>query len=185
MTDVRLDIKLVGVEQAIIDLQAFAGDLKRSTVRRALRDASKIIVNAARAEVPPHDYGSKRRVSGTLRQNIKSFLSKIYKGASGVVGMYITVRATRKRKQIAPVTGDPFYFRFVELGHKIVRRRRRSYAFFDSLTLRRHRATQYVKAYPFLGPAYNSKGHAAIEAFNAAIIKRVAQANAKATRAAP
>jgi hypothetical protein len=78
-------------------LNNFAGDLKRKVVLQALRAAARPIIKAARAARPPNDYNSHRRVAGTLRKNIKSFTSKKFKGANGVIGVYITVKASTQK----------------------------------------------------------------------------------------
>jgi HK97 gp10 family phage protein len=180
MTDesARIEYKLTGGETTIELLNSFAGDMKRKVVLQALRAAARPIIKAARARRPPKDFNSHRRVAGTLRKNIKSFTSKKFKGANGVIGVYVTVKASKKTIKNSPITGDPFYYRFVEGGHKIVPRRTRKTSLLrHTITSRRRAATDRVKAYPFLGPAFESQGKAAIDAFNAVIVKRVDEAN--------
>jgi hypothetical protein len=175
MTSVAtLTIKLNGAEATIQLLSEFNNQMRRETVMTALRKAARPIIQRAKAQQPPHNYGSHFRQAGSLRNNIKSFASKIYKGANDVIGIYITVRATRKTLKLAPVSGDPFYFRFVEGGHKIVRRPRRILRGVISITARRS-AVAYVKPYPFLGPAFNTEGKAAIDIFDAYITNRVSE----------
>lgn len=180
--------RMEGLADLETALNELAADLRRKVVLGALRDAAKPIVKAARALAAPHDFTSKRRMAGTLRKAITAFKSKIYKPAQGAIGVYITVRASRAQRKARPVSGDPYYWRWVEGGHKIVPRLGKQQAGFSnlrkrlggiSITQRRRGATGMVKAYPFLGPAFRAQGEQAKRIFMDAVTARIAKANAR------
>lgn len=158
------------MQRALDDLR---GDLRRRVVRAALRDAGRPVVRQAQAEAPVLQKPTPRRQKGTLRKNIKIFTSKRYKVSQGRVGVYITVRASKKDLKNAPVTGDPYYWRWVAGGHKIVRRGG------GSITSRRKAAKDSVAPNPFLERAFNAKGDEAKKIFEKRIFERIAQANSK------
>lgn len=177
--------KLEGVEDAIRALNDLKADMRRKVVLGALRDAGKPVARAAKALAPVLKQATSRRVPGTMRRAIGVFKSKRYKAANGAIGVYITVRASRAQRKRSPVSGDPFYYRFVEAGHKIVPRAkikgtaRQLRAAGQSITLRRRAATGFVKAYPFLGPAFRQQGERAKNIFLQRITERIAKANAR------
>jgi len=181
-------VKMQGLEQLEVDLNELSSDMRRRVVRQGLRDASRPVVKAAKGFAKPRDFQSKRRMAGTMRRAISTFNSKKYKGANGVIGVFITVRASRAQIKRRPISGDPFYWRFVEAGHRIVPRTSLAAARLSRLqkrlkgitiTQRRRRATGRVQAYPFLGPAFRAQGDAARRAFVDVVTKRIQQANAK------
>lgn len=174
---------LADLETALNELSA---DLRRKVVLAGLRDASKPVVKAARAFAQPRDFSSKRRIAGTMRKAITAFKSKRYKAAQGALGIYITVRASKAQRRARPVSGDPYYWRWVEGGHKIVPRLSKAQSGFSnlrkraagiSITQRRRRATGMVKPYPFMGPAFRAQGDQARRIFEQAVIERIAKAN--------
>lgn len=158
-----------GLEEAQRALDTLSADMRRKVVYGALRDAGKPVAQVARALAQPRDFGSARRVAGTMRRAIGVFRSKRYKAAQGALGVYISVRASRAQRRRAPVSGDPFYFRFVEGGHQP--RPGKSHA------SKRKAAAARVRAYPFIGPAFQQKGDDALRIFQERILERVAQAN--------
>lgn len=193
-----VEVKVSGVDDLGKTLDALDADLRKRVVIGALRDAARPIVVAARANAPvlkaelrsvagrkKRIRATSNRIAGTLRRNINAFASKIYKGQRGVIGIYVTVRASRRDLKNAPVTGDPYYFRWVEAGHRIVARFKGKYTDFKvrgrgrqtGLALRRAASTERVKPYPFLGPAFQAKGATAIQIFEDRIVERIAKAN--------
>jgi hypothetical protein len=98
--------------------------------------------------------------------------------------VFVSVKASRKDLRNAPVSGDPYYWRWLEGGHKIVARSRRIGTRFGkavnarTLRARRQAATASVKPYPFLGPAFAAQGEAALRIFEQRINERIAKANA-------
>lgn len=161
--------ELKGVDEAIATLNALDADLRRKVVYGALRDAGKPIAAVAKSLARVLQLPTSRRTPGTMRRAIGVFKSKRYKAANGQLGVYISVRASRAQRRRSPVSGDPFYYRFIEAGHKS----RPS----NSNTSKRRAAVGMVKAYPFLGPAFRQQGEQALRIFEARIIERIELAN--------
>lgn len=97
------------------------------------------------------------------------------------------VRQAGKRKLSVNADGrvksmrdnDPFYWRFVELGHKTVTRRSGSKAGRQSIRKRRAQSSGWVNAKPFIGPALERKKTEVIAAMTAAVAKEVARTGKK------
>lgn len=174
-----------GIEETKRALDGLVADLRRKVVRAAERDAMRPVVAAARDVAPVLKRPHPRRRPGVLRKAIRVFNSKKANGAGGRLGVYVTVKATRNARRKAPVTGDPYYFRWVESGHRIVPRYKGKYTDYKQrgrgrltgLNARRRAATGFVPGSPFLLPAYRSKAHQAIAIFTNRIHERIAKAN--------
>jgi len=143
---------------------------------------------------------SNRRIAGVMRKNIRVVTSKRDKGQNGVYSVYVTVSARRtKGLKRAPISGDPFYFKFVEAGHNIVPRGKGTKGLsrgeirsltkqglrktitarrLEAAASRAKAATGRVRPYPFLGPAFERTSKQVVDRFQEAIARRVAQANA-------
>jgi len=179
-----LFVKLDGAEETERLMKDLAADMRRRVVIGALRDAAKPVIRATRAEAPVLQKATNRRVPGTVRKNISSFRSKRYKASQGALGIYITVRATRARLRKAPISGDPFYFRPLITGHKIVRRVgkgltvRQLRRMGQSITERRKNPLGFVKADDFIARGWKQTSDQALQIFNRRIIERINKANA-------
>jgi len=174
-----------GLEETKRTLDGLAADLRRKVVRQAERDAMRPLVAAAREAAPILKRPHPRRRPSVMRKAIRIFNSKKANGRGGVLGVYVTVKATRATRRKAPVTGDPYYFRWVEGGHRIVPRYKGKYTDYKQrgrgrltgLRARRRAATGWVRPYEFLLPAYRSKASHAINIFTDRIHARIAKAN--------
>lgn len=181
MADDGVSLTIRGLAETKAALLALPADLRRRVVRQALRAAARPLVAAAQSHAPILKAPARRRVPGTLRNNIKVFNSKKANGQGGRLGVYITVRASKNDLKKAPVTGDPYYWRWVEGGHRIVPRSRRTGTFrgkalyAKSITLRRKGSTASVKPYLFLQKAYRERAIGAVAIFNEQILARVAK----------
>jgi hypothetical protein len=177
-------LSVSGLAQAERALNELAADMRRKVVLAALRDAARPLVLAARQLAPVLKTPRPRRVAGTLKRNIRAITSKKHRGQDGLLGIYISVKASKRDLKNAPITGDPYYWRWLEGGHAIVRRSRRVGTRYgkalNSVTLRARRraAADNVKPYPFLGPAFASRSDAALRVFERRILERIAKANA-------
>lgn len=178
-----VDVRITGLEQTKYALEALAADLRRRVVRGALRAASRPLVTTAKQFAPVLKYPVKRRRAGVMRKAIRVFNSKKATGKGGVIGVYVTVRASSKDLRKAPVTGDPYYWRWVEGGHRVVARGKRigtrfGKARYDT-TLRERRRASMRKVAPksFLQPAYRAKQQEVIRLFSEQVTARIAQAN--------
>lgn len=167
-----VEFQLLGLDKAIAALNEFGADMRRKVVLAALRDAGKPVAQAAKALAAVLQRPTSQRVPGTMRRAIGVFKSKRYKAANGVIGVYISVRATRAQRKRSPISGDPFYFRFIEAGHKARAGK--------SKASKRRAAVAFVKARPFLGPAFRQEAENALRIFEQRIVDRVDLAN-KAT----
>lgn len=176
--------RVSGLEEAKRALNSLPAELRKRIVRQALRAASKPLVTYARAVAPVLTAESakrnRRRVPGTIKRNIKVFNSKRANGRNGVLGVYVTVKASRRDLKRSPVTGDPYYWRWLEGGHRIVPRSSKVGTRFgkaryaQSLRARRETAGSAVRPYPFLLPAYRAMGQRVIDIFETQVRTRVA-----------
>jgi HK97 gp10 family phage protein len=174
-----------GLEETKVALEAMVADLRNKVVRQALRAAARPIVASAKEHAPVLQRPAPRRVKGTLKRNIKVINSKRANGRGGVLGVYVSVKASRRDLKKSPVTGDPYYFRWVESGHRIVAKAKRVGTYRgkakNAVTLRERRRSSLrnVPAYPFLLPAYRGKATEAVRIFTEQITARIAKANAR------
>lgn len=181
----EVSVDVSGLEETKRALNAFAGDL-RKTVRASLRTASRPLVVHAQGKAPVLRRVTRRRVPGTLKRNIKVLNSKRANGSGGVIGVYVTVKASRKDLKRAPISGDPYYWRWVEGGHKIVARFKGKYTDYKQrgrgrltgLNARRRAATGFVPGVEFLLQAYRARGAETVRRFTDQVLARVAKANA-------
>lgn len=179
----ELSMTVSGIPDVKAALNAFAADLRRYVVRQALRSAAEPIVIAARNNAPTLATATRRRVPGTLKRNINVFNSKKSNGQGGVLGVFVSVRASRQDLKKSPITGDPYYWRWVEGGHRIVPRSRRvgtyrgkaKYA--QTLRVRRSASSGFVAARGFLLAAFRSQSVVAVRIFSAQILAHIAKAN--------
>lgn len=180
-----LSVRHAGIDQVKAALNGFVGDL-RKTVRGSLRTASRPMVAQARSDTPSLKFPTRRRVPGTIKRNIKVFNSKRANGKGGTLGVYVSVKASRKDLKRAPVSGDPYYWRWVESGHRIVKRFKGKYTDYKQrvrgrltgLSKRRREATGFVQGRAFLLNAYRAHGQKTIGLFTDEVLKRVAKVNA-------
>jgi len=194
-----ITIQVNGLAEVERLLNTVAADLRGGVIRKALIEGGKIMVADAKRRAPVLRTKHSRRRPGVMRDSIKVRSSKFDKGQAGVVGVYIRVSSTRAKRRKAPVSGDPWYYSFVEAGHNIVPRgmatkgmSRREIRQLTKMGLRStitaRRATAaakrkaaavgFVRPYPFLGPAFNATKQKVIEKFEESIARRVAQAKA-------
>lgn len=179
----EIQFRVLGVKEVAAEFERLLSDLKKKDVLSALRAAARPFVLAARANAPVLKTPNPRRVAGTLRRNIKAFASKKFRGQGGVIGVYVTVKASRKDLKNSPITGDPYYWRWVEGGHRIVPRSRRvgtrggKAVNAATIRARRQAATAMVKPHPFLGPTFPAQADAAVRLFEDRIAERIAKAN--------
>lgn len=177
----ELNITVRGIADTSAALNAMAADLRRRVVYAALRAAAKPIVQDAIENAPVLRSPRRNRVPGTLKRNIKAFRSKKANGKGGALGIYVTVKASKKDLKKRPITGDPYYWRWVENEHRIVARSKRTGTKYGKAryekTLRARRAASSgtVPGVHFLLNAYRAKGQEAIRAFNKVIESRIAR----------
>jgi|GEM_PF-2145508 len=193
-----ITIQVSGLAEVERLLNTVSADLRGGVIRKALLDGGRIMVAEARRRAPVLKKASRTRRPGVMRDSIKVRSSKFAKGQAGVIGVYISVSATKAKRRRAPVSGDPFFYQWVEAGHLMVPRgmgtkgiskreirRLTKLGLRSTITARRATAaarrksvaTGFVRPYKFLEPAFNATKQAVVDKFQEAIVRRVAQAN--------
>lgn len=210
-----LSVKLEGVDELKRVLAAAANDIRTKAVRGALREGGKVIQAAARAAAPVLAERTKYRTPGTVRRAIAVRNSRFAR-QRGDEGVFVGVRPVSAKKNRAvkvaqAKTGgrvggaynprDPYYWWWVEFGHRIVPRasqrsgsgtttytqrlrngrvvtRQKQFSH-QSLTGRRRLAGGRVAAKPFLRPAAG-RGAAAIAKFMQSVVPQIEKLNRRA-----
>lgn len=139
--DVQVKVSLNGVDEKLTKL---GPTIARNTLRKALRVASKLIEDDAKARAPVD--------TGDLRDSIKTTVTTSAKkeSATAIVGPTIDQSLIKNGRSTSQSPG--VYGKFVELG------------------------TKSVHPQPFLRPAFDSKGEAAVEALIEEIWKGLEEA---------
>jgi HK97 gp10 family phage protein len=183
MAENVIELKVEGLREAVAKLDEFRVDMRTKVVYGALRDGAKPMVRAASAFAATLTRAPLKhsRSRGTISRNVKVFRSKKFRGQDDTIGVYITVKASKADLKRAPVSGDPFYWRWVEGGHAIVPRSSRvgtrNGKALNKRTIRARRAaaTGTVPPYPFLRPAYDQNAAQAVGIVEQRIVARVAK----------
>jgi HK97 gp10 family phage protein len=143
-------IRISGLDDARRALAEMPRKLRFGALRKGLRAAGRVIQAEARRNAPVLQSATKYRIRGLVRRSITVRASRLAR-RRGDVGVYVTVRRlTGKQIAAGKAAGfaagrnprDPFYFRFLEQG------------------------TRKMAARPFLGPALQTKGEEATQAFS-------------------
>ncbi len=217
-----ITVKLEGVDELKRALADAAGKIRTKAVRNSLSAAARIIAKQAKLNAPVLQTPTKTRKPGTVRDAISVRRSKFARG-EGNEGVFVSVKPLRARdrkkfkvsqaaagKRISGSDNpnDPYYWWWVELGHKIVPRaskrslvgaafgfttyqqrlrngqivtRQRKYNY-QSLTGRRRHATGRVEGQFFMTRAAQSRGQEAIQLFMSRVVPQIEKLNAKASR---
>lgn len=188
-----ISYKLEGLDNYRRQLQGLPDKLRKKALKKPLRAAGNVILKEARARAPVLDPGKAAdmpsRRSGTIKRAIKVRVSRL-DAKAGNVGVFVNVKPLSKGqiskfKSAAAKAGrrasggqnpnDPYYWRWLEFGHKIVVRaggqqgggvtnyvqrlrngklkKRTAKWKASSLTGRRRLSAGNVAAHPFLRPA--------------------------------
>lgn len=140
---------------------------RTKVVRAALRDAVNVFARRSRLEAPMLGKATKRRMPGALKAAIYAS-----RGRSGRdrERFYVAVR-TGKRNKLRGMTGDPFYWRFLEDGWIPRGPGRKLRGGVRSRALQRRRLLEggavKITKYRFFKPAFEAVGGSALNAFNA------------------
>lgn len=153
------EVKLTGIDELKRALNGASKTIRTKAVRAALRQAGKVIQQAARAKAPVLTVPTPYRSVGTVAKRITVRASKFAR-QGGNEGVYINVRPIAGKAQTkkfgragAKNPNDPFYWRFLEFG------------------------TKKMGARPFLRPAAESSGNQAISVFMKAVIPQIERLN--------
>ena len=207
-----VSFKLGGLDNLKRTLQALPNNLRRKALTKALRAAGKVVLDEAKARVPVLKTATPYRRAGTVKKAIKIRVSKMDK-RQGNVGVFINVKPLTKAqigkfkassvKAGGKASGsanpnDPYYWRWLEFGHRIVARSagqqgggitsytqrlrngklksRTAKWSASSITGRRRLATGSVAARPFLKPAAD-KLEEAKRVFERTVLPEIAALN--------
>jgi len=167
-------INISGLADAKRALEALPKDLRNRVVRGALRDAAKPIVQQAKANAPVR--------TGLVKRRITVNASRLRKKSRGEVGVYIRPRATALARRTKLRSQDPWYYKFQEAGFHAVGSRRMKTRAVPENELRRaveaaQRGARYIPGKAFLGRAFEAKRSEALSIFQAAIKRRIDEAN--------
>lgn len=166
------DIKVSGLKELAARLKDMSAELARTSLRRAASAGAAVIRKAARDRAPIGPANRKRRGAaikpGTLRRAIVSqWISR--QSDATQVKFLVTVRRGKNQQKN---NRDAFYAAWVEKGHRIVPRKTAKVR--GTLKYRRLTAgSRMVGPRPFLGPAFQSSGAAALEAMRARLAAEV------------
>ena len=173
--------KLEGLDQLMRSLRDVPNNLRKKALTKALRAAGKVVLDEARARAPVLSGTARNRKAGTVKKAIKLRVSKMDK-RQGNVGVFINVKPLTKAqigtfkatagKKASGATNpnDPYYWRWLEFGHKIVPRSSKR------LKQRHMAATGRVAARPFLRPAAD-KLEEAKRVFERTVLPEIAALN--------
>ncbi len=177
--------KIEGLADMRTNFEKIGKDMQTRTARRAVVAGGRIIKNEAIAIARAN--GSVR--TGDMVKNIA--IKRERKAGSGVEQYHIGVRHGREQTKKVRSQGnkslavngrgrivtrrdnDPYYWKWVEFGHKIVPRRSRNDK--RSISRRRKQADGEVAGKPFIGPALERKSTEAIKAMSDAIAAELAK----------
>lgn len=157
-----MPLRLEGATQVRTAFRGLVEGTQREVLEEAALLGAQPIVEAARNLAPVIAKPDPRRSPGLLRRTIQARLFSRKSTEKAVVG-------------IGPVRSggdDPFFARWVEYGHRIVKRRSKD----AGLGRRRHEAKasgESVAPHPFLRPALLSAGTAAAERVRAALLSAI------------
>lgn len=159
-----------------IDTSAFADAIKAATdqIGDTVSEASLRAAGAAGAAVFRDEAirnAAAHKQTGVLMRNI--IMKRLEEDSNGSKrqAYLVTVRTGK-----FGADGDAFYWRFVENGHRFIRRGKNKK---DTLKKRRAHALEFgtatAPAYPFMRPAYESKKQEAAEAVTATLAEKMAE----------
>lgn len=152
-------ITVNGLSDARRAIEALSKDLRNRVVRGALREAARPIVQQARATAPVR--------TGLVKRRITVSASRLRKKARGEIGVYIRPRATALARRTKLRSQDPWYYKFQEAGFHATGRSK----------LKNSRNARFIKGKAFLGSAFESRRQSALAIFQAAIKRRIDEAN--------
>lgn len=160
---------IAGLRQLRDRLAKMEVNMQRKIPRRAVASAASVVKKEAKRIVKSQ--GLVR--TGTLHKNIA--LKRERQSPVGETRYNVGVRhgralgrkATKKLVRssngriVSKYQNDPFYWRFIEFGHRTVPRRKAKQSNFmrarDSISYRRKHPTGKVPAKPFIGPSLKNK----------------------------
>lgn len=168
-----IEVKVLGIEQTVRNLESLSKSLQTTVVRQALRAAMKVIATRIKADT----YGpGRQRITGLLS---RSQGVSTYKDGDDI--------KAKLRMRDVDVSGPSKLARLVRGQRHLSDRTRKYRAFYwwflEHGTGERHTAKGAnrgaVSARPWVVPDFESTSNAALDAFNAMLARRVDEESAK------
>lgn len=155
-----ISAKVHGIPDLKAALAGIVPKLRVRALRNALAAGARVVQKVSRQGVPTISASSKavrtgKRKVGTLKKAISVRTSKIAK-RNGDVGVFVNVKPAKKGRRGGP--DDPFYWAWVEFGHRIIGRFKGKYTDYKvrgrgrltGLAMRRRSPLGFVKGAAFL-----------------------------------
>lgn len=198
-------VEIIGIGDLSKKFLNLRQDMAIKTARRMVASAGTVLKREAKRIAVEKGL----KISGDMIRNIA--IKRETRVPDGITQYHLGVRhgrdlGKRAHKEVYEKSigklgvryiNNPFYYRFVEVGHRVVARssgdmragvttyvttlrngkqviRKRKFNY-DSITGRRRSATGFVNANPFLSPALKNKSQEAIQAMEARLDKDLAR----------
>lgn len=173
----------LGIGELRAEFEKVRTDMQKRVARKVVVAGGRVLKAEAIAIATAN--GSK--VSGDMIKNIA--IKRESKAPQGTEQIHLGVRhgrnqtkkvrekgneylvVNRRGRIVTRRDNDPYYWRFVEFGHKIIPRRSASGS--KSIRKRRKEAVGQVDPKPFIQPALERKRAEAIQAMSDAVVKEV------------
>ena len=167
-------IKLQGVDNAIAQLRALPDKLRKRAILNALRAGGRVFRDEARRLTPVLQVPVRRkgggviRKPGTVRNAINVRTSKIARQRRDV-GVFVNVQPAKAVARGRTSPNDPYYWPWIEFGHRIVARFKGKYTDYrvkgrgraTRIAVRRRASGGSVPGFKFLQRA-SQKGYQAL-----------------------
>lgn len=159
----------IDMRAAIAELKLLKTQEMRKIVRASLRAATKPMLKLAKSLAPILKPGSNpHRAPGVLKRSLILTSSKKEKSNKGFVGLFITAKQKGRSFRGRNDPLDPFYYRFVELGHRKGKRKGKY-----TKSERANYSGGYVQGRFFMRSAYQANAAAVPALFNVEVAKRL------------
>lgn len=103
-----MSIEVKGLKEVQKALYSYSQKMGDRVILAALRQGANLIKKAAAQNAPLGE-------TGALKKSLRVSRSKIYRGANGIIGLFLTIRKGRGRKD----PKDAFYGRWIESGWNV------------------------------------------------------------------
>lgn len=181
-------LHLSGMSEVRAALAGVTAKIRKQAIRKALREAAKVIQSEARAKAPVLQTSAPFRRPGTIRRNIVVRASKFARRA-GNEGVYVSVKPLRGAAQKklgqagAKNPNDPYYwwwqeFGWVASGSRVRGGKRRRAG--EQAARVAGGSAKKIPGKHFMTNAASQKGHATVEKFMSVAVPIIAKINAKA-----
>lgn len=189
-------VRVEGLADLQLTLQGLPTHLRDKVMYKLLRKAAAPILKAAKANAPVAKKGTRRVIPGLVKGTLKISTSRYWKPVKGEFGVYIKpispqkikrLKRTARKANAAVYFGDPFYYRFQEMGFHAVgktriygsfERKRRNIGISQSKRARRQEEYAsgkhtFVPGKKFIGNAFESQRYNALNIIKADLVAEI------------